>query len=61
MFALLLCVAGQVVYAQAPAPAPALPPVAPITIQQAVDMALAHNPVLLSAQLNVLSMKGQEV
>jgi cobalt-zinc-cadmium efflux system outer membrane protein len=61
MFALLLCVAGQVVYAQAPAPAPALPPAAPITMQQAVDMALAHNPVLLSAQLNVLSMKGQEV
>jgi outer membrane protein, heavy metal efflux system len=60
-FALLLCVAGQVVYAQAPAPAPALPPAAPITMQQAVDMALAHNPVLLSAQLNVLSMKGQEV
>jgi outer membrane protein, heavy metal efflux system len=62
MFALLLCLAGQVVvYAQAPAPAPAVPPAAPITMQQAVDMALAHNPVLLSAQLNVLSMKGQEV
>jgi outer membrane protein, heavy metal efflux system len=61
MFALLLWVAGQVVYAQAPAPAPALPPAAPVTMQQAVEMALAHNPVLLSAQLNVLSMKGQEV
>jgi outer membrane protein, heavy metal efflux system len=61
MFVLLLCVAGQVVYAQAPPPAPVLPPAAPITMQQAVDMALAHNPVLLSAQLNVLSMKGQEV
>jgi outer membrane protein, heavy metal efflux system len=60
-FALLLCLAGQVVYAQAPPPAPALPPAAPVTMQQAVDMALAHNPVLLSAQLNVLSMKGQEV
>src|SRR5271170_7113098 len=30
-------------------------------MQQAVDMALAHNPVLLSAQQNLLSMKGQEV
>ena len=42
------------------APAPP-PPTAPITMQQAVDMALAHNPVLLSAQQNLLSMKGQEV
>ena len=30
-------------------------------MQQAVDMALAHNPILLSAQQNLLSMKGQEV
>ena len=30
-------------------------------MQQAVDMALAHNPALLSAQQNLLSMKGQEV
>jgi cobalt-zinc-cadmium efflux system outer membrane protein len=30
-------------------------------MQQAVDMALAHNPVLLAAQQNLLSMKGQEV
>jgi outer membrane protein, heavy metal efflux system len=49
--ALLLCLAfGQVGYAQTP-----------ITMQQAVDQALAHNPVLLSAQQNLLSMKGQEV
>ncbi len=48
---LLLCLAfGQAGYAQAP-----------ITMQQAVDQALAHNPVLLSAQQNLLSMKGQEV
>jgi outer membrane protein, heavy metal efflux system len=61
-FALWLCLVGQVVYAQAPAPAPAPPPpAAPITMQQAVDMALAHNPMLLSAQQNLLSMKGQEV
>ena len=33
----------------------------PITMQQAVDQALAHNPVLLAAQQNLLSMKGQEV
>src|SRR5271156_681997 len=50
--------AGQVGYAQAPPPAP---PAAPITMQQAVDMALAHNPTLLSAEQNLLSMKGQEV
>jgi outer membrane protein, heavy metal efflux system len=65
MFALLLCMAvaaGQAGYGQAPPPAPAPPPpTAPITMQQAVDMALAHNPTLLSAQQNLLSMKGQEV
>jgi cobalt-zinc-cadmium efflux system outer membrane protein len=57
--------AGQAGYAQAPAPAPAAPAppphAAPITMQQAVDMALAHNPVLLASQQNLLSMKGQEV
>ncbi len=30
-------------------------------MRQAVDQALAHNPVLLAAQQNLLSMKGQEV
>src|SRR6204780_2950004 len=30
-------------------------------MQQAVEQALAHNPGLLSAQQNLLSMKGQEV
>ena len=30
-------------------------------MQQAVDYALAHNPTLLSAQQNLLSMNGQEV
>jgi len=45
--------AAQISYAQAPA--------APVTMQQAVEQALAHNPVLLSAQQNLLSMKGQEV
>ena len=53
---LLLCMAlsaAQISYAQAPA--------APVTMQQAVEQALAHNPVLLSAQQNLLSMKGQEV
>lgn len=34
---------------------------APFTMQQAVDYALAHNPALLSAQQNLLSMQGQEV
>jgi outer membrane protein, heavy metal efflux system len=49
--------AGQAGYAQNPPP----PAAAPITMQQAVDQALAHNPVLLAAQQNLLSMKGQEV
>ncbi|HET6218511.1 MAG TPA: TolC family protein [Acidobacteriaceae bacterium] len=56
---LLLCMAlsvAQISYAQAPPP-----PAAPITMQQAVDQALAHNPALLAAQQNLLSMKGQEV
>ena len=30
-------------------------------MEQAVAYALAHNPTLLSAQQNLLSMKGQEV
>jgi cobalt-zinc-cadmium efflux system outer membrane protein len=54
--ALSICVAlsvAQPSYAQAPA--------APITMQQAVEQALAHNPALMSAQQNLLSMKGQEV
>jgi cobalt-zinc-cadmium efflux system outer membrane protein len=33
----------------------------PITMQQAVERALDHNPVLLASQQNLLSMKGQEV
>jgi outer membrane protein, heavy metal efflux system len=58
--AFLLCMALAAVetgYAQNPPQ----PPAAPITMQQAVDQALAHNPVLLAAQQNLLSMKGQEV
>jgi cobalt-zinc-cadmium efflux system outer membrane protein len=54
--ALSICLAlsaAQITHAQAPA--------APITMQQAVEQALAHNPVLLSAQQSLLSMKGQEV
>ncbi len=50
----LACAAGRMIYGQAPPPAP-------LTMQQAVDYALAHNPALLSAQQNLLSMKGQEV
>jgi outer membrane protein, heavy metal efflux system len=34
---------------------------APITMQEAVQRALDHNPVLLASQQNLLSMKGQEV
>ena len=58
-FAWLLCVAlvaVEAAHAQAPPP-----PTGPLTMQQAVEQALAHNPVLLAAQQNLLSMKGQEV
>jgi outer membrane protein, heavy metal efflux system len=50
-----LCCAQQNLYGQAPSAS------APLTMQQAVDYALAHNPALLSAQQTLLSMKGQEV
>ncbi|HEX3940006.1 MAG TPA: TolC family protein [Acidobacteriaceae bacterium] len=53
-------VAGaQAAPAQAPASAPASAP--PLTMQQAVDYALAHNPALLAAQQNMFSLKGQEI
>ncbi len=54
----LLCVALAAVpagYAQAP------PPAVPVTMQQAIEQTLAHNPTLLATQQNLLSMKGQEV
>ncbi len=49
--------AASMGFARAQAPTPS----APITMQQAVELALAHNPALLAAQQNLLSMKGQEV
>jgi outer membrane protein, heavy metal efflux system len=55
LIALLPCLAlVQTGYAQAPPPTP-------VTMQQAVEQTLAHNPVLLASQQNLLSMKGQEV
>jgi cobalt-zinc-cadmium efflux system outer membrane protein len=52
----------------APAPAPSLPASSaaagsptPLTMQQAVDTALAKNPGLLAAQQNFLSVKAQEI
>jgi outer membrane protein, heavy metal efflux system len=57
-------VAVQAGYSQAPAPVlppPTPPPSAPVTMQQAVEQTLAHNPNLLAAQQNLFSMKGQEV
>ncbi len=49
--ALLLCLAfTPATYAQVP-----------VTMQQAVEHVLAHNPALMAAQQNLLSMKGQEV
>jgi len=40
---------------------PPTPPYVPITMQQAVDLARAKNPVLLSARQNLLSVKAQEI
>ena len=40
---------------------PPAAPYVPITMQQAVDLALAKNPTLLSAQQNLLSVKAQEL
>lgn len=37
------------------------PPYVPITMQQAVELARAKNPALLSAQQNLLSVKAQEI
>jgi cobalt-zinc-cadmium efflux system outer membrane protein len=55
VIALLPCLAFlQTGYAQAPPPTP-------VTMQEAVEQTLAHNPVLLASQQNLLSMKGQEV
>jgi outer membrane protein, heavy metal efflux system len=50
----LIFAAARLVNAQTTAPVQ-------LTMQQAVDYALAHNPTLLAAQQNLLSMKGQEV
>ncbi len=60
----LLCLsfaALQAASAQAPLPPSPPAPTTPVTMQQAVEQVLAHNPALLSAQQNLLSMKGQEV
>src|ERR1700723_342588 len=40
---------------------PSTAPYAPITMQQAVDLARAKNPTLLAAQQNLLSVKAQEI
>src|SRR5271168_2464288 len=52
---LLLPCAG---FGQSQPPAPAY---VPITMQQAVELARAKNPTLLSAQQNLLSVKAQEI
>jgi cobalt-zinc-cadmium efflux system outer membrane protein len=40
---------------------PSTAPYVPITMQQAVDLARAKNPTLLSAQQNLLAVKAQEI
>jgi outer membrane protein, heavy metal efflux system len=54
---------AQIAFGQAPAPVPPPPPppTAPVTMQQAVEQTLAHNPTLAAAQQNLLSYRGQEV
>jgi outer membrane protein, heavy metal efflux system len=52
---LLVAGVSQSTFAQTPAPS------APLTMQQAVDLALAKNPTLLAAQQNLLSVKAQEI
>lgn len=54
LLACLLLLPGHRGYGQAPA-------ATPLTMQQAVDYALAHNPTVLATQQTFLSMKGQEV
>jgi cobalt-zinc-cadmium efflux system outer membrane protein len=49
---------SRVGYGQNPQPSS---PYVPITMQQAVDLARAKNPTLLSAQQNLLSVKAQEI
>ena len=44
-----------------PAAAPTTPTPVPLTMQQAVDLALSKNPTLLAAQQNFLSVKAQEI
>src|SRR5277367_4301022 len=53
-----LALSVSTAYGQNP-PSPA--PYMPITMQQAVDLARAKNPTLLSAQQNLLSVKAQEL
>ncbi len=45
--------------AQNPVPGPASPP--PLTLQQALDVARAHNPALLSGQAHVTATKQTEI
>ena len=51
--ALLIALSGPACRAQTPA--------APLTMQQAVDLARGGNPTLLAAQQNLLSVKAQEI
>jgi cobalt-zinc-cadmium efflux system outer membrane protein len=55
VLAAALFVGGHTVWAQTPAPT------APITIQQAVDLAVARNPALLSAQQHLAAVKATEI
>lgn len=54
--ALLCCGAGALAQVSPPALL-----TAPLTLQQVIEMARTHNPTLLSAEQNLLSVKAQEV
>ncbi len=58
---LLLVAAAPHSRAQNPPAAPVPAASAPLTMQQAVDLALAQNPTLLAARQNLLSVKAQEM
>jgi outer membrane protein, heavy metal efflux system len=60
-FGLLLAPLGYGQTPPAPVPPPPPPVTAPVSMQQAVEQVLAHNPTLQAAQQNLLSYKGQEV
>jgi len=59
-FPLVLLLAGAFAFAQA-AGAPPPPPPAPLTMEQAISLARAKNPTLLSGQQHVIATRASEI